>query len=228
MNDSEKYFQLGISYYKTRKFDEAIENFSIAIKLNSDYEIAYLNRGFTYTEKKETEKAIVDYNRVIQLNPNNATAYTYLGISFLMQNNCSEAIKNFNRAIELAPNYIEPYLHRSIAYFQMNDETKSRADYKRVMELNFKLALEHNRLAALHMRKGEYEQAISHFSNIIELDINDKNLAIAYSNRGFCYANIGKYDEAIADCNRSLELNPENNETYTIRDMAQNIKNNLN
>ena len=165
---------------------------------------------------------------VIQLNPNNATAYTYLGISYLMQNDCDEAIKNFNRAIEIDPNYPEPYLHRSIAYFQMNDETKARDDYKRVMESNFKLVLEYNRLAAFHMKKGEYEQAISHFSKIIELDINDKNLAIAYSNRGFCYANIGKYDESIADCNRSLELNPENNEAYSIRNMARNRKNNLN
>jgi tetratricopeptide (TPR) repeat protein len=59
--------------------------------------------------------------------------------------------------------------------------------------------------------KGEYDQAISHFNNAIE--INPRYIK-AYNNRGIVYRLKGQYDKAISDFNKAIEINPLDAEGY--------------
>lgn len=60
-----------------------------------------------------------------------------------------------------------------------------------------------------HLKSGNYEEAVAAYTEAI--DAGD-NVIIAYANR--CYANqsLGRYQEAIDDCTRSLELASESAE----------------
>ena len=40
---------------------------------------------------------------------------------------------------------------------------------------------------------------------------------MAYNNRGLAYINKGQYDEAISDCTKAIEINPELAEAYSNR-----------
>jgi tetratricopeptide (TPR) repeat protein len=61
------------------------------------------------------------------------------------------------------------------------------------------------------INKGQYDQAISNFTKVLE--INPKNDR-AYNNRGNVYAIKGQYDKAILDYGKALEINPSNDEAY--------------
>jgi len=61
--------------------------------------------------------------------------------------------------------------------------------------------------------KGDYEKAISDYSRDIELEPN----ANAYHNRGRCYQDLEKYNEALRDRNKAIELNPQGAHHYTGR-----------
>ncbi|WP_371220700.1 tetratricopeptide repeat protein [Orientia tsutsugamushi] len=43
---AEKHFNVGISFLKLNKYQEAIENFDLAIKYKPNYSEAYINKGF--------------------------------------------------------------------------------------------------------------------------------------------------------------------------------------
>ena len=58
---------------------------------------------------------------------------------------------------------------------------------------------------------GDHNAAIENFSMAINLD---PKVAIAYSNRGSAYINLGKRIQAIEDYNKAMELNPKYAETY--------------
>ena len=47
--------------------------------------------------------------------------------------------------------------------------------------------------------------------------LTTNNLAAEYNNRGFAYVNKGQYDEAIADFNTAVGLNPNYSRSYTNR-----------
>lgn len=51
----------------------------------------------------------------------------------------------------------------------------------------------------------QHQQAIADYSRAIELDPHS---ASAYSNRGFAYYNLKRFNEAITDCSRAIELDP--------------------
>ena len=50
-----------------------------------------------------------------------------------------------------------------------------------------------------------YEEAIAHYTEAIKLDSSNY---LYYSNRSAAYANIGKYEEALDDGEKTVELNP--------------------
>jgi tetratricopeptide (TPR) repeat protein len=64
---------------------------------------------------------------------------------------------------------------------------------------------------------GDHNAAIENFSMAINLD---PKFAIAYSNRGSAYINLGKRMQAIEDYNKAMELNPKYAETYHNRLLA--------
>ena len=59
-NDANVYFNRGISYGAKDDYRKAIEDYSYAIALKSDYAEAYCNRGEAWLHLKEWKKAKAD------------------------------------------------------------------------------------------------------------------------------------------------------------------------
>ena len=57
-----------------------------------------------------------------------------------------------------------------------------------------------------HYAKGDYDHAITNYSEAIRLDPNDHS---AYDNRGSAYSHKGDLDRAIADYERAMRINPQ-------------------
>ncbi|KAF0233265.1 MAG: hypothetical protein FD167_4699, partial [bacterium] len=56
----EAYFNLGVAYYRSDNFDDAISSFSQVIRIQADYVDAYNNRAYAYRKKGDLEKALTD------------------------------------------------------------------------------------------------------------------------------------------------------------------------
>jgi tetratricopeptide (TPR) repeat protein len=59
------------------KYDEAIEEFNNAIRLNPEDAESHFRRGECYFFKNDFDKAITDYSRAINLDPDSAQAYCF-------------------------------------------------------------------------------------------------------------------------------------------------------
>jgi tetratricopeptide (TPR) repeat protein len=67
---------------------------------------------------------------------------------------------------------------------------------------------------ATYIHLKQYDQAISDFSKVIEIN---PQLVEAYNNRGFAYYALQQYDKAIADYAKIIQINPQDAEAYTNR-----------
>jgi eukaryotic-like serine/threonine-protein kinase len=90
-------------FYDRRKFDKAIETYTLAIELNpNDYAI-YNNRGAAYHASGEPQKAIDDYNKSLALNPYHFSAYNNRGAAYEEIGNIEQAVADYRKALELDP-----------------------------------------------------------------------------------------------------------------------------
>ena len=62
-----------------------------------------------------------------------------------------------------------------------------------------------DKAASLDDKEREYQNAIRHYTKVIELDPGN---AEAYHNRGSIHSTIKEFPEAMQDFNKAIELNP--------------------
>jgi tetratricopeptide (TPR) repeat protein len=75
------YYNRGVAYFEKGDWDNAIAEFTEAIRLKPDFasayynlSAAYYNRGVVYAEKEDYARARADWEKVLEIDPNHAGA----------------------------------------------------------------------------------------------------------------------------------------------------------
>jgi tetratricopeptide (TPR) repeat protein len=101
--ESEPRNELGSSLLKEGRVDEAIEQYKVALTLNSASAGVYNNLGIAYAHKGLPDKTIEYIGRSLQLEPGDANAHYNLGLAFMQKGLLGQAIVHFEEAVRLAP-----------------------------------------------------------------------------------------------------------------------------
>ena len=76
------YYNMGVIHNKKGEYGRAIESYSRALELNSDYSNCFCARGLAYSNMKRYEEAVKDYSKAIEANGNKATYYGNRGSAY--------------------------------------------------------------------------------------------------------------------------------------------------
>ena len=106
----------GDDHYRQGELDEALADYTEAIRLDPKNAEAYNNRALTYNRKGELDKAITDFNDAIKIKPNTPRLYNNRGLAYAKKGNFDKAISDFTEAIKLDSRHIESYGARAYAY----------------------------------------------------------------------------------------------------------------
>ena len=212
-----------------KKFDEALQEFDMAIAINSKFAEAYLKRGIAYAWKGDGDRALTEYNEAIRLRPRYAEAYYYRGMRI---NNIGyfkladadynldsssidyfdRAIADYTRAIQINPNYLDAYFARAESYSNKEDYDLAIADYTSMLRINPNSADAYIARGTMYVLKNDHERAIAEYTSAIRID---PNYAEAYKNRGDVYIGKGDHDRAKADYTRAIRImRPDNASEY--------------
>jgi tetratricopeptide (TPR) repeat protein len=137
------YWNRGSEFAKIDRLDEALEDLSRAVELETDpYLLGLMLRGraSVYRAKGADDRATADYMEPIRLSPKYAYSYVDLGIFLDDRGQHEVAIKAYNHALELNPNYAFGYECRGIAYQRLGNAGKALEDFNKAVELNPKAA----------------------------------------------------------------------------------------
>lgn len=208
------YGMRGFVLMKMGKKSEAINDFSKAMELKSDYAAAYCYRGHVYGSLREYEKSVADLNKCISLDlkPNQASvAYHARGLSYEFLKKYDEAIRDFTKAISLNPKYINAYGNRGLCYFRTNKFPEAVEDYNQVIALDPKQANAYYFRGNVFLEQKKYEAALQDYDQAISLNPEYRD---AYGSRGIVYVRMKKYAEAMSDYNKAILLDPDSARTY--------------
>lgn len=93
----------GNSHMKNSEFNEAVAEYTNAIKLNSNNAIYFCNRAAAYSKLEEHSAAIADCKEAIALDPKYGKAYGRLGIAYSNLNKYAEAHTAYKNALKYDP-----------------------------------------------------------------------------------------------------------------------------
>jgi tetratricopeptide (TPR) repeat protein len=100
-----RHFERGKTYLREHDYENAINEYSLAIKLKPNYALAYVYRGDAHELKGQYDRAIEDLNKAIELDPHYVDLYGNRGEVYRMKSQYDRAIEDLNKAIELSPDY---------------------------------------------------------------------------------------------------------------------------
>jgi len=169
------YGQRGIVEKLQRKTDEALRDFSEAIKLDPGYSWAYAQRADIYSRQKDQEKALQDVNKAIAAKRDFIEGHRLKAWVLNRMGRCKDASEEFEIVEKLSPN--DAWSMQDEAWFRLTCPDETLQDSSKAMELA-KKALEltggrdglvHETLAEACFRQGDPLKAAEHQKKAIQL-----------------------------------------------------------
>lgn len=210
----------GWAYIEQEKYKEAIADFDKAAELKPDSELPYFGCAWIYNQSKEYAKAIEEYDKAIELNPKYAMSWNNRGTAKSWLNHWHAAIADYDKAIELKPNYIKAYENRGKAFRALGEDEKADADFQRAAKLisSYKGGDKIIEEALALNKRGEYSKALKLLNDAAKKYPDNQFIFV---NRGNIYNNYFRnYEAAIADYNKTIEINDKFSWPYLNRAIA--------
>ena len=159
------YNLLGVLYAQIECFEDSIENYSKAIKLNPNYLEAITNLGIVYDTMSDFTKAETYFNKALSLNPTNISVLYNLAnclfnkaITLKEAGQIEEAEENYKRAIHLYPKHIGSYQNLSLIYRDRGQIKEALNIAKEVLKFETNHAEINRSIGLMSLRLGRFKE----------------------------------------------------------------------
>jgi tetratricopeptide (TPR) repeat protein len=195
----------GFAKYRTRDLDGAINDFSVAIRLDPLSANAYAHRGNAFAKKGEIDDALRDFNAAIRIDPRFAVAYANRGAIWIRKHEYDKANDDFAEAIRMNPKVAIAYLGRGISSTVREDFDSVVADCMEAISLDPVCSDAYATRANAWINKNEFDKAISDFTQVLRLVPQS---VVSYTGRGCARAKKGEFETAINDLTEAIRIDP--------------------
>jgi TonB family protein len=160
VSKSLEWLTAGNAYFVQKKYQDAIEAFTIGIGTETTPHEAklYRNRGMAYAQLGNTAQAIQDFTLAIARDPQDAVAYNQRGIAYYQLDNAQQALEDFSKAIEHNPKLGETYNNRGIVSRRLGNYAQAIQDFRLAAQLGLELASHH--LQVLHEEVRQLQESL--------------------------------------------------------------------
>ncbi|MBQ8636064.1 tetratricopeptide repeat protein [bacterium] len=203
------YVALGDMYRDIGKLEEAIQEYKMALYIDSLNYPAYSGIVQAYEEYGDYESAISYYKKYIKIHPNNAVLHSNIANLYFMKGDTELAVSHYQSAISLNPKidwtsqvaqilghiqhqYIKN-IDAAIANFQIANTLTPR-------DMDVYICL-----GSAFYDNEDYRNALIVYRRALELEPNNAKI---HCNLGYLYWGMGDLDESIKEYLLSIKFDP--------------------
>ena len=175
----------------------------------------HLSFGDRYLKNKQYKDAEAQFTQAWSFDPKNEQVAYYLGKLYNELEQYDDAVTWFKKALEMDPekNAQNIYYFLSNIYTMQENLTEAISAYEALLGLSSEpdkeiLYLHH--LVSLHVEEGDYEAALKYARRWGELEPDNAEIQDTI---GKLALSTGGEDEALAQMEKGLEMNPEGHAT---------------
>jgi tetratricopeptide (TPR) repeat protein len=239
----------GDLFGRAGRYDQAVADYSAALRLDSKLAVAYSHRAMAYNSLKKFDLALADCDQALALDPKDATALTERAYAHHKRGAENLALADASAALAAQPNNAEALMLQAEAATGLGDNDTAIADCNRCIEMmgqaappevfyqrGLAKAGKGDRAGAI----ADYTEAInravdlavtvearSKLSGWLALDPNNRptDYAEALEARGDAYRADGRSDLAKADYRRALAGAPDGSdlEARVLQKLTQGV-----
>lgn len=126
------YYNRGLLYAQTKRYNDALRDFDKAIALKKYYK-AYVARANVFYELKEYDKAIKDAQQVLIEDANNSKANFVMATCYDETNQLQQALSYYNKALAITSDNPLYFLRRGILFGKMQQYSSCLSDFDKAI-----------------------------------------------------------------------------------------------
>ena len=205
----EELFGLGLAYYQTARYTEAISRLQQLIDMDPDYFSAYMLAGQSFAQQDEDDKALEMFRKGIERDAFDKELQLAAGKSALKLQLPEQAETHLKEALVLDPEYIDALVTLAALYEQQEEDDAliELLDYAEVDQLEIPLL--HAFLAYSYERTENFDKASEMYLKAYEGMNEDAAFLDQYAR---FLLEEGKRDEALPVIQQLVKIAPHEEE----------------
>ena len=160
------YINWGDADFENMNYDDALGDFTEAIRLDPQLALAHLGRGKSYLRneaflgKEPSDLAIADLSEAIRLDPTMADAYYERAVA-LRARKPEQALADLTDALRLNPDHLNAHVMRGQMYARRGDWEQALAEFTEAVRLQPREPARYRMRAGAYRALGDETQAAS-------------------------------------------------------------------
>jgi len=192
----EEAIKAGDQEYENKQYHKALAHYDIANSFCSESIPVKVLKARALIGMKRYPETINYIGEILKTDPNNSEALYLRGLALLYTGNIPSATKHFRNCLSLDP-----------------DNQNYKAQFRKANSLDSKKAEGNEAFSS-----GDYQKAYDTYSECLSIDPNIASYnSVLYSNRAAALMKLKRYEEAIRDSTRTLDIDPTYIKAYLRR-----------
>ena len=201
------YCERGDCYLSLKRYQQALDDYNQAIKLNTSLIRAYTARANVYNQLDRYEDALLELNRALEIEPDNEFVLLSRGSIYEHMKCYEEALSDFERISESEFKFKPVALsEKGIIQYKMGKYQEAAKSLTEAVRIESTFALSWIWLARAYQVLHPYQE----IPGLLKaLSVPKRNSAKVITNRALAMEDTGYYEEAIVEATRAIELEPK-------------------
>jgi tetratricopeptide (TPR) repeat protein len=159
--------------------------------------------GDSLLRKRDHDGALALFNKALELDPDNATVLNSRGLAYSNKGDEERALADYDLALQKRPNFPSPYNNRGLIFLRRGELQRAYDEINIALSLNTGANRYTNllNLGRVQTLRKQYESALTYFAEGKPLNPGGWQIP---GYRCITYTEMGRLDEALADCNEVL------------------------
>lgn len=165
----------GDLYFKLHQFDQAIFDYSDAIKLDPHADKAFFGRGLARGRNGQIQEGIHDLSIYIKRHPNDSYAYTKRGVRYLWLRNDAKAKNDLEKAVSINPKNAEAHDDLGVILARRRQYVNAIKHFTATVSIDPTYAKGWHNLAMVYYIVGQDKLALDAINSSLNLSPDQRN-----------------------------------------------------
>jgi Flp pilus assembly protein TadD len=153
-------------------YDQAITDYTAAIRSDPNSAAAYAFRGYAYGRKGMWDRMIEDLSTAIRIDPNDAVSYSNRSIAYNHKKMYDKAIADCTVALRIDPNHVNAYGNRANAYIAKGMLDRAITDFSAILRIDPNDFMAYTNRGVAYYNKRDYSRSRADLVKALQINPN--------------------------------------------------------